>query len=114
MASKEEFVSYVAEQFSGAGVITYRKMFGEYGMYCDGKLFAVICNDQVFVKITEAGRVLAPDLEEASPYHNAKPHFLLEDVDDKAFLSNFAKATCEELPMPKPKRPKKETGRRTT
>ena len=37
MASKEEFVTYIANQLEGAGNITYRKMFGEYGMYCDNK-----------------------------------------------------------------------------
>ena len=42
MASKPEFVQYIADQLSDAGAITYRKMFGEYGMYCDGKIFALI------------------------------------------------------------------------
>lgn len=55
MASRQEFVQYSTDQLSGAGTITYRKMFGEYGIYCDGKFFALICNDQLFVKITEAG-----------------------------------------------------------
>ena len=54
MASKAEFVEYIADQLSGAGQITYRKMFGEYGMYCDGKIFALICGDELFIKITEA------------------------------------------------------------
>ena len=52
MASKTEYVQYIADQLSGAGEITYRKMFGEYGMYLDGKIFALICEDQLFVKIT--------------------------------------------------------------
>ena len=60
MASNLEFVEYVAEQLSEAGEITYRKMFGEYGMYLDGKIFAVICDDQLFIKVTEAGRKIAP------------------------------------------------------
>ena len=52
MASKIEFVEYIADQLKSAGVITYRKMFGEYGFYCDGKFFAVVCDDQLFIKIT--------------------------------------------------------------
>lgn len=47
MASRPEFVQYVADQLAGAGAITYRKMFGEYGMYCDGKIFALICDGQL-------------------------------------------------------------------
>ena len=54
MASKLEFVEYAADQMGAAGEITYRKMFGEYGIYCDGKIFGVICEDQLFVKIGRA------------------------------------------------------------
>ena len=107
MASRPEFVQYVADQLTGAGEITYRKMFGEYGLYCDGKIFALICNDQFFVKITEAGKSLAPELETAPPYEGSKPHFLMEDVDDKEFLTKFVIETCKELPMPKPRKAKK-------
>lgn len=107
MASRPEFVQYIADQLSGAGNITYRKMFGEYGMYCDSKIFALICDDQFFVKITEAGKKLAPDLEILPPYEGAKPYFLIEDVDNREFLTEFVAATCKELPMPKPKKPKK-------
>ena len=66
MASRPEFVQYIADQLTGAGTITYRKMFGEYGIYCDGKIFGVICDDQFFVKVTEAGKRLGPDLETAA------------------------------------------------
>lgn len=107
MASRPEFVQYVADQLAAAGEITYRKMFGEYGMYCDGKIFALICNDQLFVKITEAGKSLAPELDKVLPYEGSKPYFLMEDVDDKESLTQFVIETCKELPMPKPKKEKK-------
>ena len=77
MASRQEFVQYVLEQLSDAGAITYRKMFGEYGVYCDGKIFALICDDQLFIKITEAGKRLAPHLKTMPPYEGAKPYFLV-------------------------------------
>ncbi|MGN0660513.1 MAG: TfoX/Sxy family protein [Oscillospiraceae bacterium] len=51
MASKKEFAEFVAEQLGDAGTITYRKMFGEYGLYCDGKYFAAVCDDRLFVNI---------------------------------------------------------------
>ncbi len=106
MASRLEFVEYVLEQLQGAGTITYRKMFGEYGIYCDGKFFATICNDQLFFKITEGGRKFWPELEEGIPYHGAKPHFLVEELDDREKLAGLAQVTCQELPMPKPKKKK--------
>ena len=109
MASSLEFVQYVAEQLRDAGEITYRKMFGEYGLYCDGKIFALICDDQLFVKITEAGRraAAAQELSEAPPYEGAKPYFLIEDMEACEFLTEFVMETCRALPAPKPKKPKK-------
>lgn len=108
MASKIEFVEFVADQLQQAGDITYKKMFGEYGLYCNGKIFAVICDDQLFIKITEAGRNLCPDLPEVPPYKGAKNYFLWEDVENKQILSQLVTVTCAELPEPKPKKKKKE------
>ncbi|MEY8524192.1 TfoX/Sxy family protein [Lachnospiraceae bacterium 38-10] len=107
MASNPEYVQYIADQLGEAGQITYRKMFGEYGMYVDGKIFAVICDNQLFIKITEAGRKLRPELEEAPPYEGAKNYLLVEDIDDQEALVELVKATSAELPAPKPKKPKK-------
>lgn len=107
MASRPEYVEYVTDQMRDAGNITYRKMFGEYGVYCDGKIFALICDDQLFLKITEAGRAVCPDLEEAPPYEGAKPYFLIEEIDDREFLTRLVVETCRELPEPKPKKRKK-------
>lgn len=108
MASKIEFVEFVADQLRQAGDITYKKMFGEYGLYCNGKIFAVICEDQLFIKITESGRNLCPELSEAPPYQGAKNYFLVEDVEHQQLLTELVTATCEELPEPKPKKKKKE------
>lgn len=104
MASNPEFVQYIADQLADAGQITYRKMFGEYGIYCDGKIFALVCDNQLFIKVTEAGKQISPNLELASPYQGAKPYFLIENIDDRTFLTKFATATCRELPAPKPKK----------
>lgn len=104
MASNPEFVQYIADQCSGAGDITVKKMFGEYGIYCNGKIFGLICDDTLFVKITEAGKKLMPNMETGSPYEGAKAHFVVSEIDDSHTLSAFVLATCEELPMPKPKK----------
>ncbi len=105
MSSKLEFVEYVAEQCRGAGEITYKKMFGEYGLYCDGKIFALICGDEFFVKITKAGEKWG--LTKKPPYDGAKDYFLVEDVDNAELLTELVRATYAELPEPKPKKPKK-------
>lgn len=45
MASQQAFVEFVVDQLQEAGDIAYRKMFGEYGLYCDGKFFGMICDN---------------------------------------------------------------------
>ncbi len=107
MASKIEFVEYIAEQLREAGTITYKKMFGEYGIYCNGKIFAVICDDQFYIKITEAGKEICPDLPEQPPYKGAKNYLLVEDVENREMLTKLVMATYAELPEPKPKKRKK-------
>lgn len=104
MASSREFVDFAAGQMAGAGEITSKRMFGEYGLYCRGLFFAVICDNQLFIKPTEAGRSLRPDLPLAPPYAGAKDYLLIEDLDDTERLVELALATCAELSHPKAKK----------
>ena len=104
MASNSDFVQYIADQCGGAGEITTRKMFGDYGIYCDGKIFGLICDDRFFVKPTEAGRQLLRTRETRKPYDGAKDYFYLADVDARDYLSALVRETCRHLPAPKKKK----------
>lgn len=104
MASSEEFVTYIAGQLTGAGVITSKKMFGEYGFYCDGKFFACACDNQFFVKITDEGLRLMQNPETAPPYEGAKPYLLISDLDNQELLKELTIVTCRALPEPRPKK----------
>ena len=97
MASHPDFVDFVADQLREAGTIRSRKMFGEYGLYCDGVFFAVICDDQFFVKITPQGEAAFPDLAKAPPYKGARDSFLVEDVEDRENMTELVRITCEAL-----------------
>ena len=94
MASHQDFLDYVTEQLRGAGAIRSRKMFGEYGLYCDEVFFAVICDDQLFIKVTPAGEAAFPHLPKAPPYEGAKDSFLVEDVDDRDTMTALPRITC--------------------
>ena len=108
MGSSLNFVEFVADQMEGAGDITYRMMFGEYGLYCDGKIVALVCDDQFFVKPTEAGRKFIKDPVEAPPYPGAKNYFLIEEkIENRDWVSMLIRVTADELPEPKPKKKKK-------
>jgi TfoX/Sxy family transcriptional regulator of competence genes len=107
MASNASLVQYIAEQCSGAGEITVKKMFGDYGIYCDGKIFGLICDDCLFVKPTDAGQALLRTVELQPPYDGARDYFLVADVDDRDYLAALVRETCKSLPDPKPKKKKK-------
>ena len=97
MASHPDFVDYVAEQLREAGTIRSRKMFGEYGLYCDDVSFAVICDDQFFVKVTPQGEAAFPTLPKAPPYEGARDSFLLEDVENREQMTELVRITCQAL-----------------
>ncbi len=112
MASDLDFVEFVLDQIENAGVIEYRKMFGEYAIYCEGKIVILVCDNQVFVKPTNAGRLFIGDVVEAPPYPGAKSSFLIEEnIEDKEWLSELVRLTEKELPQPKPKKKRKKSGK---
>lgn len=108
MSTQQKTVDYILEQSAGAGGMTAKKMFGEYGMYCDGKVMAFICDDQLFIKPTEAGRAYLGEVTEAEAYPGSKMYFLIDGDrwDDADWLAGLVRVTAAALPMPKPKRPK--------
>ena len=108
MASDRHFVDYVCDQIGAAGKVSFRKMFGEYAIYCDGKVVALVCDNQCFVKPTAAGRALLGAVTEAPPYPGAKPHYLLAgQLDDAALMARLVRLTAAELPAPKPRQRRK-------
>ena len=103
MASSLSYVEFVMEQMSGAGTITCRRMFGEYGLYCDGKHFACVCGDRLLVKITPAGEALLPECPKGIPYEGGG-EMLLPDVEDRETLTELVRVTCAAMPEKKTRR----------
>ena len=108
MASDQKFVDFVLGQIQKAGTITAKKMFGEYGIYSNEKMFGVICDNKLFIKPTKAGRAFIGNPTELSPYQGAKPSFVVDEkIEDGEWLSKLVSVTVKELPEPKPKSRKK-------
>ena len=83
-------------------------MFGEYAFYVNGKVVALLCDNQLYIKPTEGGRLFIGDVVEASPYPGAKNCFLIDDkISDKQWLTHLVKITENELPLPVKKIKKK-------
>jgi TfoX/Sxy family transcriptional regulator of competence genes len=105
MASQQSTVDFIVEQMQAAGQVTSRKMFGEYGIFCSGKMVALVCDDQLFIKPTPGGRAFLGTVEDAPPYPGAKPCFLIsgDRWDDGEWLGELVRITARELPLPKKK-----------
>ena len=108
MASDKAFAEYILELMERAGEVTCKSMFGEFGLYLDGKIFGSICDNKLFIKPTEPGRAFIGEVVEAPPYPGARLHFLIEDkLEDRDWLGKLVRITAEALPEPKPKKRKR-------
>ena len=108
MASDLSFVEFVVDGIHEDCAVTYKRMFGEFGLFSDGKIFALICDNQLFVKPTEGGRAFIGEVVESPPYPGAKPSLLIGDqIEDPQWLSELVRITARALPAPKPKKRKK-------
>ncbi|MBR3548005.1 MAG: TfoX/Sxy family protein [Bacteroidaceae bacterium] len=76
-------------------------MFGDYGIYSNGKIFGLICDDRFYLKSTKVGRNLLQTIEMRQPYDEAREYFYIANVDDHDYLSLLVRETCKELPEPK-------------
>lgn len=104
MASNADFVQYIVDQCSGAGEIAAKKMMGDYCIYCDGILFGLICDNNLYVKVTEPGKAMLKEVILRPPYDGAKDYFYISDVDDRDYLTMLIEATIPALPKQKIKR----------
>ena len=108
MAQGLEFVEYVTDQVDDSCKLTHRMMFGGCTLYLDSKVVGLICDDQLFVKPTNAGREFIGKVVEAPPYTGAKNSFLIEEqIEDGEWLTKLLRVTAAELPVPKARKKKK-------
>lgn len=108
MPTQDQTVAFLADQLSALGGVSIRKMFGEYGVWLDGKTVGLVCNDTLFIKPSPAGKALAAEAPLAPPYRGAKPSMQIDAElwEDGEWLCALVLATAEALPAPKPKKPK--------
>jgi TfoX/Sxy family transcriptional regulator of competence genes len=113
MATRVETMQYIADQAGLGRRLEYRKMFGEYALYLDAKVIALVCDDQLFLKPTEEGRRFLGTVNEGPPYPGAKPHLLVtEELEDPERLAVVLEITASALPAPKAKPAKKQLSSR--
>ena len=115
MASQPDTVAFLVDRLAGAGSVLARKMFGEYALYCDGRLVALLCDDRLYVKPTQAGRAHVGPVEEAPPYPGAKPCLLIDEDrwDDAPWLAELFRVSAAGLPLPSPRKRIAKAGRKS-
>jgi TfoX/Sxy family transcriptional regulator of competence genes len=109
MATKESTVEYILDQLVDVPNIATRKMFGEYALYCGKKVVALICDDALFVKITEEGKeFVGKKYTEGFAYPGAKASMRIDEdlLEDREWISELIRITEENLPEPKVKKRK--------
>ena len=109
MGTQRSIKDYILDQASGLDVRAH-KMFGNYALYCDEKVVGLVCNDELFVKITETGKeYIGEHYIEGFAYPGAKAsmHISGDLVEDRDWLKDLLQLTADALPMPKPKKKKK-------
>ena len=104
MASSRWYLDFILEQLFELEEITYRAMMGEYILYYRGKIVGGIYDDRLLIKPVKSAISLMPDATYELPYEGAKEMLLVDDVDNKDFLTQLFNAMYEELPNPKKKK----------
>ena len=106
MASSKTYLDLILDQLSDLEDISYRAMMGEFIIYYCDKIVGGIYDDRLLVKAVPAAIAYMPDASYELPYEGAKEKLLVDEVDDKTFLSGLFNAMLDELPTPKPKKKK--------
>ena len=107
MSTDSTFVEYIVELLSPLGYIRPKKMFWEYGLYCDEVFFALICDSVLYFQIDDT---LASEYSELEPpYPGGKPAGKItpELLENREELLRLARLSyLYKKGKPKAKRPK--------
>ncbi len=106
MSSSARTMEILMDDLAGVGDVRYRKMFGEYALYYEEKVVAFVCDDQLFIKPTDAGRAYIGSPDEAPPYPGAKNYFRISEErwDDRDWLRGLVRTTADALPATSPRK----------
>ena len=95
MATTKDYRDFILEQLNLLDNITCKSMMGEYLLYYNGLLFGGIYDDRVLVKIVDSNKKY--NMQESIPYENAKPMYLVDDVDNQETIRDIVLDTCKGL-----------------
>ena len=95
MATTKDYRDFILEQLNLLDNITCKSMMGEYLLYYNGILFGGIYDDRLLVKIVDSNKKY--NMQESIPYENAKPMYLVDDVDNQETIRDIVLDTYKDL-----------------
>jgi len=95
MATTKDYRDFILEQLNLLDKISYKSMMGEYLLYYNGLLFGGIYDDRLLVKIVDSNKKY--NMQKSIPYENAKPMYLVNNIDNKDVLKNIVLDTCKDI-----------------
>ena len=95
MATTRDYRNFILEQLNLLDNISCKSMMGAYLLYYNEILFGGIYDDRLLVKIVDSNKKY--NMQESIPYENAKPMYLVDDVDNRETLRNIVLDTCKDL-----------------
>lgn len=107
MATKQSSIDFILDQLASVGNVSARKMFGEYALYCDGKVVGLVCDDVLYIKITEPGKKFVGEYyQEGNAYDGAKVSMMIDGdrIEDREWLGQLVLITADNLSLPKAKK----------
>ena len=104
MASSKSYLEFILDQLSGLEGVSWRAMMGEFILYCRGRIVGGIYDDRLLVKPTPSALAMMPGAVRELPYEGAKEMLLVDNVDNREFLTELLTAMFDELPAPKKKK----------
>ena len=103
MASTKDYVDYVCEHIAAYGIISNKKMFGEYMIYINAKPIILICDNTPYIKMKDEIKEYMGESSTDFPYNGAKEHYIL-DIEDRDITSKVLPILEQITPLPKPKK----------
>lgn len=106
MATQRATIEFLLAKLRESARFSARPMFGEYALYADGKVVALVCNDLLYVKILPPSQALERLCEKGEPYPGAKLHYIVEEglLSSEPALPGILFAIAGSLPDTKEKR----------
>lgn len=105
MSTQKDTVEFILEKLRHSGRFSVRAMFGEYALYADQKVVALVCDNQLYVKILPASKELEDMCEKGEPYPGAKPYYIIseEQLSQLEELPSILFDIADSLPVKKKK-----------